>query len=73
MSVSTVCRERRRNSNAKGLHDGHVAVFRTKRCKGKPPGNRAITPYVRSRGFELIRKERWCRIKCPDGSGRKKD
>jgi IS30 family transposase len=59
VSVSTVCRERKRNSNAKGVYDGHLAVLRTKRRKGKTPGNRSIPPYVRSRVFELIRKEQW--------------
>lgn len=59
VSVSTVSRERRRNSNTKGVYDGRTAVLRAKRRKAKTPGNRRIAPYVRSRVFELIRKEQW--------------
>lgn len=57
--VSTLSREKRRNSNAKGVYDGHMAVLKTRRRKAKMPGNRSISPNVRSRVFELIRKEQW--------------
>jgi IS30 family transposase len=59
MSVSTVCRERKRNSKADGTYDGRLAVLRTRRRKAKNPGNRSIAPYVRSRVFRLIRGELW--------------
>jgi IS30 family transposase len=59
VSVSTVSRERRRNSNAKGVYDARAAVLKVKRRKARIPGNRRIAPYVRSRVFELIRKEQW--------------
>lgn len=59
VSVSTVSRERRRNSNAKGVYDARAAVLKVKRRKARTPGNRRIAPYVRSRVFELIRKEQW--------------
>ncbi len=59
VSVSTVSRERRRNSNAKGVYDGRMAVVKSKRRKARTPGNRRIAPHVRSRVFELIRKEQW--------------
>mgnify|MGYP000234589577 FL=1 len=57
--VSTLSREKRRNSNAKGVYDGRLAVLKTRRRKAGMPGNRSISPYIRSRVFELIRKEQW--------------
>ena len=59
VSVSTLSREKKRNSNAKGVYDGRLAVLKTKRRKSGMPGNRSISPYIRSRVFELIRKEQW--------------
>lgn len=59
VSVSTVSRERRRNSKADGVYDGRLAVLRTRRRRAKTPGNRSIAPYVRGRVFELIRGEQW--------------
>lgn len=59
VSVSTVSREKSRNSNRNGVYDGRLAVLKTRRRKAKTPGNRSISPYVRSRVFELIRKEQW--------------
>ncbi|MCH3994469.1 MAG: IS30 family transposase [Prevotella sp.] len=57
--VSTISREKKRNSNSKGVYEGRLAVLKTRRRKAKMPGNRSISPYVRSRAFELIRKEQW--------------
>ena len=57
--VSTISREKRRNSNSKGVYEGRLAVLKTRRRKAKMPGNRSISPNVRSRVFELIRKEQW--------------
>ena len=57
--VSTLSREKRRNSNAKGVYEGRLAVLKTRRRKAKMPGNRSIPPNVRSRVFGLIRKEQW--------------
>lgn len=59
MSVSTVSREIKRNSNAKGEYNARVADRKTKQRKSKNPGNRSIDPHIRSRVFELIRKEQW--------------
>lgn len=59
VSVSTISREIRRNSNQKGVYDGRLAVIRTRHRKARTPGNRSIKPYVRSMVFELIRKEQW--------------
>ena len=59
VSVSTVYRERKRNSNAKGVYDRYMAALRTRRRKAKPPGNRSIIPYVRGRVFEPILREQW--------------
>jgi len=58
VSVSTVCRERRRNSNAKGEYDGRMAVAKSKRHKAGAPGNRRIAPYVRSRVFRVLMNRR---------------
>ncbi|MFC2530334.1 helix-turn-helix domain-containing protein [Segatella oris] len=57
--VSTVLREKRRNSNAQGVYDGRLAALKARRRKAKTPGNRFISPHVRSRVFELIRREQW--------------
>ncbi|MFA6876365.1 MAG: IS30 family transposase [Parabacteroides sp.] len=57
--VSTISREKRRNSNSKGVYEGRLAVLKTSRRKAKTPGNRSISPHVRSRVFEVIRKEQW--------------
>lgn len=59
VSVSTVSREKKRNSNQKGVYDGRLAVLKARRRKARTPGNHSISPYVRSRVFELIRKEQW--------------
>ena len=40
VSVSTVSRERRRNSNAKGVYDARAAVLKVKRRKARAPGKR---------------------------------
>ncbi|MDY5546765.1 MAG: hypothetical protein SPF62_05480 [Prevotella sp.] len=58
VSVSTVSRERRRNSNAKGVYDARTAVLKVIRRKARTPGNHRIAPYVRSRVFELFRRRR---------------
>ena len=57
--VSTVSREKRRNSNVQGVYDGRLAALKARRRKAKTPGNRSISPHVRSRVFELIRREQW--------------
>ena len=59
VSVSTVCRERKRNSKADGVYDARLTALRTKRRKARTPGNRSIAPYVHSRVLELIRREQW--------------
>lgn len=59
VNVSTVSREKRRNSNSKGVYDPRTAVLKAKRRKARNPGNRSIPLYVRSRVFELIRTEQW--------------
>jgi IS30 family transposase len=59
VSVSTVSREIKRNSNEKGVYNIHVAILRTRRRKSGNPGNRSIPAYVRSRVFELMRSEQW--------------
>ena len=59
VSVSTVCRELKPNSDSNGGDDVQRAVLKTMRRRAKSPGNRSIPPYVRSRVFELIRKQQW--------------
>ena len=59
VNVSTVSREKRRNSNSKGVYDPRTAVLKAKRRKARNPGNCSILLYVRSRVFELIRTEQW--------------
>lgn len=59
VSVSTVSREIKRNSNEKGVYNAHLAVQRTKRRRAKTPGNRSIGQHVRTRVFGLIRNEQW--------------
>ena len=59
VSVSTVSREIKRNSNEKGVYNAHLAVLRTKRRRAKTPGNRSIGQHVRTRVFGLIRNEQW--------------
>jgi IS30 family transposase len=53
VSVSTLSREKRRNSNAKEVYDGRLTVLKTRRRKARMPGNRFLSANVRSRGFEL--------------------
>ena len=57
--VSTVSREKRRNSNVQGVYDGRLATLKARRRKAGMPSNRSISPHVRSRVFELIRRELW--------------
>lgn len=59
VSVSTVCRERKRKSNVKSVCEGCLAVLRTRRCKAALSGNRSIGLYVCSRAFEHLRREQW--------------
>ena len=59
VSVSTVSREIKRNSNAQGVYNCHVAVLKLRHHKSKTPGNRSVSPIVRSKVFGLIRKEQW--------------
>ena len=59
VSVSTVSLEKRRNSNVQGVYDGRLATLKARRRKAGMPGNRSISPHVRSRVFELIRREQW--------------
>ena len=59
VSVSTVSREKRHNSNVQGVYDGRLATLKARRRKAGMPGNRSISPHVRSRVFELIRREQW--------------
>ncbi|MCI6549670.1 MAG: IS30 family transposase [Prevotella sp.] len=59
VSVSTVCRELKRNSDSKGGDDGQRAVLKTMRRRAKSPGNRSIPPRCAAGGFELIRKQQW--------------
>ena len=57
--VSTVSREKRRNSNVQGVYDGRLAALKARRRKARTPGNRSISPHLRCRVFELIRREQW--------------
>lgn len=59
VSVSTVSREKRRNSNVQGVYGGRLAALKARRRKAGTSGNRSIAPHVRSRVFELIRREQW--------------
>lgn len=59
VSVSTVSREIKRNSNEKGVYNSRTAVLKLRRRRSKSPGNRSVGALVRSRVFELIRKEQW--------------
>lgn len=59
VSVSTVSREIRRNSDGNGIYNSHVATLRARRRKSRNPGNRSVKAYVRSRVFELIRSGQW--------------
>ena len=59
VSKSTVSREIKRNSNAKGHYNSHLAEMKTRRRKSKAPGNRSIPPQVRCRVFCLIRDRQW--------------
>ena len=59
VSVSTVSLEKRRNSNVQGVYDGRLATLKARHRKAGMPGNRSISPHVRSRVFELIRREQW--------------
>lgn len=59
VSASTVSREIRRNSNGDGIYSSHVAMLRARRRKKNNPGNRSVKAHVRSRVFELIRREQW--------------
>ena len=57
--VSTVSREKRRNSNVQGVYDGLLAALKARRRKAGTPGNHSISPHLRCRVFELIRREQW--------------
>ena len=59
VSVSTVSWEKRRNSNVQGVYDCRLATLKARRRKAGMPGNRSISPHVRSRVFELIRRKQW--------------
>lgn len=59
VSVSTVSREIKRNSDGKGVYSHHTAVLKLRHRKSKTRGNRSVSAIVRSRVFELIRKEQW--------------
>lgn len=59
VSESTVCREIKRNSTAKGTYDVHHAEQMARHRKSKNHGNRSISSYVRSRVFSIIRNEQW--------------
>ena len=59
VSVSIVSLEKRRNSNVQGVYDGRLATLKARRRKAGMPSNRSISPHVRSRVFELIRRELW--------------
>ncbi len=59
VSVSTVFREIKRNSDAKGRYSAQVAERKTLRRKSSLPGNRSISPHVRGRVFGLIRTGQW--------------
>ena len=60
VSVSTVCRELKPNSDSNGGgDDGQRAVLKTMRRRAKSPGNRSIPPRCAAGGFELIRKQQW--------------
>ena len=41
--VSTVSREKRRNSNVQGVYDGRLAALKARRRKARTPGN---PPYL---------------------------
>ena len=57
--VSTVSREKRRNSNVQGVYDGRLAALKARRRKARTSSNRSISPHLRCRVFELIRREQW--------------
>ena len=59
VSVSTVSREIKRNSNENGVYNSRTAVLKLHRRRSKSLGNRSVGTLVRSRVFELIRKEQW--------------
>lgn len=59
VSKSTVYREIRRNSNAKGEYRYEHAVLKSRRRKSRNPGNRSVSNHVRGRAFELIRTRQW--------------
>lgn len=59
VSVSTISREIKRNSTKDGVYKAKVAISRTKKRRTQNPGNRTISPYIRSFVFELIRKKQW--------------
>ena len=59
VSVSTVSREIKRNSNEKGVYNAIQADIKAKRRKAGNPGNRSINHHVRARVFRLIRNEQW--------------
>jgi IS30 family transposase len=41
------------------VYDGRLAALKARRRKAKTPSNRFISPHIRSRVFELIRREQW--------------
>ena len=59
VSASTVSREIKRNSNENGVYNSRTAVLKLRHRRSKSPGNRSVGTLVRSRVFELIRKEQW--------------
>lgn len=59
VSVSTVSREIKRNSNEDGVYNYRSASLKAKRRKCKNPGNRSIDPVIRCRALGLIRREQW--------------
>lgn len=59
VSVSTVSSEIKRNSSGKGTYSASAAARKSRIRKSSLPGNRSITPQIRSVVFWLIRNEQW--------------
>ena len=53
--VSTVSREKRRNSNVQGVYDGRLAALKARRRKARTPSNCSISPHLRCRVFMRVR------------------
>lgn len=59
VSVSTISREIKRNSNVRGIYNGRQAMLKNRRRKSILPGNRHIPLELRCEVFRLIRERQW--------------